>query len=325
VNESSAPDSSPFPLVVTTSRLTKAGASPDRIRRLVQQRALHRIARGVYLPAPHGAGTLTAGILGSWAGDHSLRLAAFLAHAGSETVVSHRTAALIHGLDLLGPERDGIVSVTRPPGGAGSRTGSPGILVHAAHLPRGQVTTRAGVRLTSVARTVVDLARSSPFTAGVVAADSALRSNQVTRAELDAVLTACARWPGISKARRVVAFSDGRAESVFESISRVVFDEHGLPAPDLQVWVGGEDEVVGRVDFLWRAYRTVGEADGAAKYSVPGRVRAQLWRDERLREAGFEVVHFSWHEVRIAPWQVAAQIRAAFQRGLARARKGASA
>jgi hypothetical protein len=304
--------------------------SPDRIRRLVEQRALDRISRGVYLRAPYGArsqgaGMLAAGQPGSRARDHALRLAAFLAHAGAETVVSHRTAALIHGLDLLGPDRDGIVSVTRPPGGARSRTGPPGILVHAADLPRGQVTTRAGVRLTSVARTVVDLARGSPFTAGVVAADSALRGNQVTRAELEAVLTACARWPGISKARRVVAFSDGKAESVFESVSRVAFDEHGLPAAELQVWVGGEDGVAGRADFLWRAYRTVGEADGAAKYSDLGRVRAQLWRDERLREAGFEVVHFSWHEIRIVPRQVAGEIRAAFQRGLARARRDTSA
>jgi hypothetical protein len=302
-----------------------AGVSPDRIRRLVQQRALYRIARGVYLRAPQGGELLAAGKPGSRAGDHALRLAGFLAHAGAETVVSHRTAAMIHGLDLLGPDREGVISVTRPPGGAGSRTGPPGILVHAADLPHGQVTTSAGVRLTSVARTVVDLARGSPFTAGVVAADSALRSHQVTRAELEAVLAACARWPGIGTARRVVAFSDGKAESVLESIARVAFDEHGLPAPELQVWVGGEDGVAGRADFLWRAYRTVGEADGAAKYSRPGRVRAQLGRDERLREAGFEVVHFSWHEIRIVPWQVAAEIRAAFQRGLARARNGTTA
>jgi len=222
---------------------------------------------------------------------------------------------VIYGLDLLGQESDGIITVTRPPGRIGSRTGPPGVLVHAAHLPRGHVTARAGVPITSVARTVVDLARSSPFTAAVVAADSALRTKQVTKAELHAVLTACERWPGIRRARRVVAFSDGRSESVFESIARVAFDEQGLPAPDLQVWVGGEDEVVGRVDFLWRAYRTVGEADGAGKYADPGRVRAQLRRDERLREAGFEVVHFSWHELRIVPQQVAGELRAAFRRG----------
>jgi hypothetical protein len=112
--------------------------SPDRIRRLVEQRALRRIARGVYLRAPQSGGMLAAGEPGSRAGDHALRLAAFVAHTGAEMVVSHRTAALIHGLDLLGRDRDGVISVTRPPGGAGSRTGPAGILVHAADLPHGR-------------------------------------------------------------------------------------------------------------------------------------------------------------------------------------------
>ena len=70
----------------------------------------------------------------------------------------------------------------------------------------------------------------------------------------------------------------------------------------------------GRVDFLWREHRTVGEADGAAKYADPRRARAQLERDARLRAAGFEVVHFGWRELAIAPAQVIGQIRLAFAR-----------
>ncbi|HUZ39278.1 MAG TPA: DUF559 domain-containing protein [Streptosporangiaceae bacterium] len=110
-------------------------------------------------------------------------------------------------------------------------------------------------------------------------------------------------------------FSDARPESVFESISRVVFHDEGLPPPELQAWVGDEDVVVGRVDFLWQAHRTIGEADGAVKYRDPSRAIAQLQRDARLREAGFEVVHFTWDEIIRVPGQVAAAIRAAFRRG----------
>jgi hypothetical protein len=112
--------------------------------------------------------------------------------------------------------------------------------LHIAALPPDHVTTREGIRLTSVARTVVDLARASSFRCGVVVADSALRSNQTSKAELQSVITDCARWPGIS--RLVVEFADGRSESVLESISRVAFRDQGLPAPELQVWVGGDDE-----------------------------------------------------------------------------------
>ena len=178
--------------------------------------------------------------------------------------------------------------------------------------------TRRGLPVTSVTRTVVDLARACSFRAGVVAADSALRSRQASKADLDLCITACAGWPGIQNARRAVAFADGRAESVLESISRVVFDELGLPPPDLQAWVGNENEIIGRADFLWRAYRTVGEADGALKYANPARAMAQLERDARLRAAGFEVVHFTWRDITRTPDQVAATIKTAFRRGVTR-------
>jgi hypothetical protein len=111
-----------------------------------------------------------------------------------------------------------------------------------------------------------------------------------------------------------LAISGTVSESVLESISRVAFHEQGLPPPVLQAWVGDAGEVIGRVDFLWRAYRTIGEADGAIKYAGPTRAVAQLRRDARLRRAGFEVVHFTWDEIIHKPDQVAASIRAAFRR-----------
>ena len=113
----------------------------------------------------------------------------------------------------------------------------------------------------------------------------------------------------------MTAFSDARSESVLESLSRAVFHQAGLPPPDLQVWVGDDGEVIGRADFLWRRYRTIGEADGAFKYETPARARAQLDRDARLRAAGYEVVHFTWPEITRVPAQVVDSIRVAFSRG----------
>ena len=174
---------------------------------------------------------------------------------------------------------------------------------------------RGGVPVTSVARTVVDLARTTPFRSGVVLADSALHAKKTSEAELLAVAAGCTRWPGIGRARQVIEFSDGRSESPFESIARVAFRDGGLPPPELQVWVGGEHRgAIGRADFLWREHRTIAEADGALKYADADRARRQLRRDADLREAGFEVVHFTWHELTTAPDQVIEAVRAAFRR-----------
>ncbi len=152
------------------------------------------------------------------------------------------------------------------------------------------------------------------FREGVVVADSALRQQLTTKADLLGVIDHCSRWRGIARARTVVEFSDELAESVFESIARVAFRQGGLPAPELQVWVGGDDLVVGRVDFLWRRYATIAEADGAIKYADPDRARAQLRRDAELRAAGFEVVHFSWQDLTVNQAQVIESIKAAFMR-----------
>jgi Protein of unknown function (DUF559) len=240
-------------------------------------------------------------------------MAAILAVAGPGDVGSHHGAAAIHGLDVLG-QGPSDLAVTRPPGG--SQKARAGVHVHVAALPGGHVTVRGGVRVTSVARTVVDLARTSPFRDGVVVADSALRNGQTSKDELLAVVADCANWPGIRRARMVVDFCDGKSESVLESISRVAFRDHGLPAPELQVWVGGEETgVVGRADFLWRRYQTIGEADGAVKYADTSRAMSQLRRDAELRRAGFQVVHFTWYEINKVPHQVAASIWEAFRRG----------
>jgi hypothetical protein len=221
----------------------------------------------------------------------------------------------MHGLDLLGGPPGKLVAVTTAKRGSGNWRTYEGVRVHRAKLPAGQVTKRFGVPCTSVARTVVDLARCSSFIAGVVVADSALHAAKTTRPKLDDVLAQCARWPGIQLARQVVEFSDGRSESVLESAARVIFHEHGLTPPDLQVWVGGEDDPrIGRVDFLWAEHRTIAEADGKVKYKDQDLAVWQLQRDTRLRDAGFEVVHFTWAEIFYEPERVIARILAAFDR-----------
>lgn len=304
-------DSSPLAGVVTTAELAAAGTSRGQVQRLVRQGALVRLVRGGYAPA-----ALVAARPGDRAGEHAIIASAALAVAGADSVVSHHSAALIHGLDLLGSGPGGTVALTRPPG-CRNHAGRAGVRVHVAALAAGHVVTRRGVPVTSVARTVIDLARTCPFPAGVVVADSALHTGQTTKAELESVIVACARWPGLRAARRVTGFCDARSESVLESVSRAAFHDQGLPPPELQAWVGDEIDVIGRVDFLWRAYRTVAEADGAIKYADPSRAIAQLDRDKQLREAGFEVVHFTWREITQTPGEVAGSIKAAFRRATA--------
>jgi Protein of unknown function (DUF559) len=241
-----------------------------------------------------------------------LSAAAAAASLGPAAVVSHQTAALLHGLSLLGPPPTAL-TITRPPG-TGSRSARPGIHIHSAALPAGHVGGRLGIPVTTVPRTVIDLARALEFRAGLVVADSALQQKLTSQKELRDVIAACPRWRGVRTAADVVEFADGGAESPLESLARVVFRDGGLPPPELQAEIR-DAEFIGRVDFLWRKFRTIAEVDGAAKYDDRNLAMRQLRRDKRLREAGYEVVHFDWKEINGDPGYVLAAVRAAFEQG----------
>jgi Protein of unknown function (DUF559) len=296
--------------VATRVELLGAGVPEAQIRAMLRRGAIVALCPGAYAPA-----RVVAAAEGDPVRMHALAASAAARSAGA--VASHWSAAIIHGLDLLTRSPLGTVTLTRSPQRSHSRSRRGGAVVHVAELPPGHVTDVHGVPVTSVARTVIDLARLLPFTDGVVTADAALHRKMTNLSELRVVLAACGRWPGLRRAERVTAFSDPRAESVLESIARVAFHEAGLPPPELQAWVGHAEEgaVIGRADFFWPQHGTIAEADGAVKYSSPGRAVRQLRRDAVLREAGFEVVHFTWDEITRVPEQVVAALRSAFERG----------
>jgi very-short-patch-repair endonuclease len=168
----------------------------------------------------------------------------------------------------------------------------------------------------------MDIARASGFMEGVVAADSALRSHVVVKVEFAIVLEECGQWPGVIRARQVLGFADGRAESALESIARVRFAEFGIRPPDLQVNIRGKQGFIGRVDFCWHEYRTIAEADGAMKYDDQGRerARAQLARDEKFHDEGWGTLHFTWREIFHEPAPAIGRLRRTFTRNTPRDR-----
>lgn len=225
------------------------------------------------------------------------------------------SAALLHGLSRLGrpPQR---ARLYRARGGPW-RDDHAAVLV--CGLPDDHLTTVKGVPATTRARTAVDLGRWVTFMSGVVVMDSAMRLGS-TRSELESVVARCARWPGIRKAREVVAFADGRAESPLESISRVAFQDMGLPPPRLQVPLPDEEHPTGVVDFYWDDYGVVGEADGLLKYDDEQglSLRLEKLRQEALEALGYIVVRWTWEDIWRRPEWVAQRLRNAFREGARR-------
>jgi predicted transcriptional regulator of viral defense system len=318
------PDTGRLAGIITAAELTSAGFTKSKIDILVERGVLVRANRGVYARLQQ-----VRQLRATEQGQVMLRVAAAAAIVGGDAVGSHADAAAVHGLALLTRPKPNSISVSRPLQAPRTNSSHRSLIrLRTSDLPAEDRVLRYGVPVTSVARTVVDLARTTSLREGVVVADSALHGKQTTKKELYAVLDRCAQWPGIAQARRAIDFSDALSESPLESLARLVFAEGGLPTPELQAWVGGDlgggtARPLGRVDFYWPAHLTIAEADGAIKYSDPTRAQQQLQRDDDLRQAGFQVVHFTWQQLHATPDQIIQSIRAAFAQNAA-LRKAAS-
>ncbi|MBA8848319.1 hypothetical protein [Microcella alkalica] len=210
-------------------------------------------------------------------------------------VLSHWSAAALWGLPSV-DSWPAAVHSTVPAASMLASTRS--LRRHRARRGPGALRERLGLPVTSLARTVVDVAATSPFPAGVALADAALfavahgahAGQTVTslRAELEDELEELATGPGSARARRVIGFADERADRPGESLSRATMHLLGAPAPELQFAVVGVSGQTWHTDFGWPEFGAVAEFDGRAKYSdaryLAGRTPAQAVYDEKLRE-----------------------------------------
>jgi hypothetical protein len=323
VTRTAVPDIVRRNTVMSARRWQAKGVSPALMRSLIRSGQLIRMRQGVYATKraldwanaadPANAANAANGDPGpDPVRAHVLSVLAAMATVGGKAVASYHSAALLHRLSLLTSPPAGTVTLTLPPAKKWNRAQPADVVFHASDLPKEHVTRLYNLPVTTVARTVADLARTLPFMDAVVVADSALNQEKATKPELLLALGQGKGWPGVRQARRAVEFADERAESPLESAARVVFANAGLAPPELQVTIAGEQgQFAARVDFLWRARKVIAEADGLVKYSDRKDLLKERERDHQLREAGYTTVHFTWRELFQTPETVITRIRSA--------------
>ena len=128
-----------------------------------------------------------------------------------------------------------------------------------------------GLLVTSVERTLIDLAATTSFASGVMAFDFALggrdplTTKERTRTELDRLTLT----RGLRRIENVLNFAVTNSGSPGESLSRARIFELGFPAPTLQVEFRHHTGILDRVDFDWEPFEHIGEFDGHGKYRNP--------------------------------------------------------
>lgn len=291
--------------LVLRRQALKAGVTIERIGRLVRAGEWVVVRRGVYTTSTYWD------MLDKHRGRPLLRAWAASLNMSHPHVLSHESAALAHGMQILQPQT-ALVHVTRF-GVTGFRTRH-GVCHHRAPFEPHQIVDIEGVPTFDMARTAVDIARGhgqrDGLRFGIVACDSAMRAG-VTRAELEAALAPMRNWPNVTIARESVALADGDSDSAGESLTRLLVLEIGMGGVQTQFGIR-EGRREAWCDL--RVGRHLIEFDGRVKYQrvdeggVADRDPRDVMWDEKQRQdwlSGFNLgmSRVTWDELMPRNWE----------------------
>ena len=239
----------PLDLPFTAAMAAVLGVSHGQLRRLVARGLVRRVCRGVYAVAQAPD-------------DLEFRARALGLVVSPSAVVTDRTAAWLHGVDILPRSALTVpppVSVFQRPGTRSRRDGVTS--GERMLLPRDIVEVH-GLAVTSPLRTALDLGRLLWRYDALGALDQFLRIG-VPADELVAEIERFKGFRGVVQLRYLVPLADPRAESLPEGALRLHWLDAGLPKPELQWWVYDEyGTALFRLDLALPEVLFAAECDG---------------------------------------------------------------
>ena len=266
--------------VVGRAQLREAGFSEAAIDRRIRDGRLHPIHAGVY-----AVGHPNVSVEGRW-------MAAVLA-AGEEGVLSHRSAGALWGICA---DAASFTETTSPE----RHDRRPGLRPHRGTLGADEVTVLRGIPVTTIERTIVDLAAVLPRHRLARAVHQAEIHRLLDVHSLTSLMERHRGRRGIARLRLTLAELAQTGARVTRSELEDRFlafvARAGIRAPETNVPL----DVDGRwfeVDCLWRAEGVVVELNG---YAVHGTRRAFETDSERLRAlqaAGLSAIPVTWRQL----------------------------
>lgn len=274
--------------VVGRRQLLELGFGPDVIKPWLRAGRLHRLHREAY-----AVGHLRLNQQGRW-------LAAVLA-CGEGSLLSHRSAAALWG---LARPREVRIDVTAARGRQ-YRPGRLGLRLHRGRLFDEDRYERAGIPVTTVARTLFDLAEVVDVRQLEHAWEEADRLKLLRLGDVEGV---CERGYGRRALRpirrllteaRAVTRTRSPLEDRFQRFCRF----YDLPPHHTNVDVLGSE-----VDVLWPAACLIVELDGWEFHRHRTAFQRDRARDSRLLVAGYRTVRVTHHRLDREPDQLATEL-----------------
>lgn len=262
----------------TTADADEIGLHRDVRRRLVREGHLRHPMRGVYVAA-----RLPDTV--------DLRAQCAALALPPQTVVADRSAAWLHGIDILDfaelgePPQLEVVSV-----GGADRTRAAGTLGGKRDLRSDEIVMVHGVPVTSPLRTACDIACLRGRLRALATLDAFRRRFKLTIGDFLDMLPRYAGRRGVTQLREMVPRSSPDAESQPESWCRGIILDEQFPAPTPQVWVLLPDGCRVRVENAWEHLRIAVEYDGEEFHTETSDRVHDAERREALRRAGWIII-----------------------------------
>jgi len=210
---------------------------------------------------------------------------------------------------MIRPNSRSVIDVTDP---VKSRTWD-GIRRHHKALPPDEFAVHEGIPVTSVSRTIFDLAATEPVeVVGSMIREMEFRELRDPLSLWDLVR----RYPrrrGVARVRlalgRLKDEPEGRKKSLLEERFAPFLRRHDLPIPRFNdpILLGAKRY---EVDCHWPGTGEIVELDGWQGHKSRSVFREDRARDRRLRVAGYSVTRLTWNQLDDEPERIAADLRA---------------
>lgn len=235
---------------------------------------------------------------------HALKCRAAAMRFSADAVITGRSAATLYGVPLA-QTRDPVEII------ADGRQRHQGTYPRDLQIYPFEYRPWNGIQLATLSRTTFDLLARHPLHRSVAYGDALLNAGCTTRPEI-AEFIADRHDCGVVRARHALVLLDGRAESVPESVLRIVLVQAGLnPTPQLKVF--DRNGFVARVDLGFRRQKVAVEYDGAW-HGDPEQFARDQQRLRRLRAARWHVITITASRLHHGQEGIVAEVREALGR-----------
>jgi hypothetical protein len=193
-----------------------------------------------------------------------------------------------------------------------NRRRTPGVTAWADTIEDDEICIIDGMRVTTPARTALDLACRYPVDSAVAAIDALARATRLKMADVDLLAHRYRRRHGTRNARKALDLVDPGAESPRETWLRLLLIRNGFPRPTTQIPVYDEHGVlVAELDMGWEDIKVAAEYEGDHHRTDPDVFNKGIRRHDEVTELG-------WIDVRVTKRDteggVIGRIAAAFTR-----------